>query len=165
MGDLYNLILNYLLYNKIGKYTYFFKQKFPFLCCWQSGVWEACVVASSKCPRVATSCLAAVLQTCCQSAGSHPSPGSASMAVSCLWPKEGCSRGKAGRKGQLNWFEGLEELCYKEKKRALSLEWRVLRRGHVAEAQNPQGQWKMLNCCLINSNSTTARSHLRKLVE
>lgn len=47
---------------------------------------------------------------------------------------------KQGREGQLNWFKSLEELGYKEKKRALGLEWRVLRRGHVAEAQNSQGQ-------------------------
>lgn len=145
MGSLYNPILKFILYNKIGKYAYFFRQEFSFLRSWHSGVWKVWAVAYSRCPAVSASSLAAILQTCCLSGASHPSPGSASMTLCCLWLKEECSTGTPSREGQLNWFKSLEELCYKEMKRALSLEWGVLRRGHVAEAQNPQGQWWMLN--------------------
>lgn len=84
MRNLYSPIPKFILHNKIGKYMYFFKQKFPLLRSWQSGVWKGCDVACSKGASVVSSQLAAILQTYCLPADPHPSPGFTSMTLCCL---------------------------------------------------------------------------------
>lgn len=69
---------------------------------WQSSVWKRWDVTCSRGPSVASSLLAAILQTYCLSAGPHPGCGSATLTLCQLWLKEGGSWDTVGREEQTN---------------------------------------------------------------